>query len=189
MGDGGGGHWLVQMEWRPAGWWMCLPVLIFPCTIKSRSSLLAPSHPGGPWKRAVKRLWCGGVVVSSGWDYWHWWASIEAASPLHQMSKKGCCKWVIYQWFVSVYLFPFDTVGCIGGFMRDASTPPFDWHNMCHGNKGRCTICINGRCQQRTLFFISRPPNIPPPLCQFPESITGCLSDKLDGTPSIKAFS
>jgi len=19
-GDGGGGHWLVQMEWRPAGW-------------------------------------------------------------------------------------------------------------------------------------------------------------------------
>jgi len=36
-----------------------LPLLIFPCTIKSRSSLLAPSHPGGPGKRAVKRLWCG----------------------------------------------------------------------------------------------------------------------------------
>ena len=29
-----------------------------PCTIKSRSSLLAPAHPGGPGKRAVK-----GVVV------------------------------------------------------------------------------------------------------------------------------
>ena len=27
---------------------------------KSRSSLLAPDHPGGPGKRAVKRLWCGG---------------------------------------------------------------------------------------------------------------------------------
>ena len=27
------------------------------CTIKSRSSLLAPAHPGGPGKRAVKRLW------------------------------------------------------------------------------------------------------------------------------------
>jgi len=25
-----------------------LPLLIFPCTMKSRSSLLAPAHPGGP---------------------------------------------------------------------------------------------------------------------------------------------
>ena len=55
--DGGGGHWLVQMEWRPAGWSMCLPLLIFPCTLKSRSSLLAPAHPGGPGIRAVKWLW------------------------------------------------------------------------------------------------------------------------------------
>jgi len=30
--------------------------VIFPCTIKSRSSLLAPAHPGGPGKRAVKWL-------------------------------------------------------------------------------------------------------------------------------------
>jgi len=35
MVDGGGGHWLVQMEWRPAGWSVCLSLLIFPCTIKS----------------------------------------------------------------------------------------------------------------------------------------------------------
>jgi len=35
---------------------VCLPLLIFLCTIKSRSSLLAPAHPGGPIKRAVKRL-------------------------------------------------------------------------------------------------------------------------------------
>jgi len=49
-GDGGGGHWLVWMEWRPSGWSVCLPLLIFPCTIKSRSSLLAPAHPGGPKK-------------------------------------------------------------------------------------------------------------------------------------------
>ena len=33
-------------------------------TIKSRSSLLAPAHPGGPGKRAVKRLWCGGTMVT-----------------------------------------------------------------------------------------------------------------------------
>jgi len=59
-GDGGDGHWLVRMEWHQAGWSVCLPLLIFPCTIKSRSSLLALAHPGGPGKRAVKPLWCGG---------------------------------------------------------------------------------------------------------------------------------
>jgi len=32
-GDGGGGHCLVQMEWRPSGWLVCLSLLIFPCTI------------------------------------------------------------------------------------------------------------------------------------------------------------
>jgi len=58
-GDGGGGHCLIWMEWRPAGWSVCLPLSIFPCTIKSRSSLLALAHPGGSGKRAIKRLWCG----------------------------------------------------------------------------------------------------------------------------------
>jgi len=57
MGDGGGGQWLDRMEWRPAGWSVYLPLLIFPRTIKSRRSLLAPTHPGGPGKRAVKWLW------------------------------------------------------------------------------------------------------------------------------------
>jgi len=61
-GDGGGGHWLVQMEWRPAGWSVCLPLLIFPCTMKSRSSLMAPAHPVGPGKGAVKWL-CVRVCV------------------------------------------------------------------------------------------------------------------------------
>jgi len=57
MGDVGGGHWLlIRMEWRPAGWSVCLPLLIFPCTIKSRCSLLAPAHPGGPGKSGG----CGG---------------------------------------------------------------------------------------------------------------------------------
>ena len=54
---------LVWLKWRPAGWSVCLPLLIFPCTVKSRSSLLAPAHPGSPGKRAVKWLWwCGGVL-------------------------------------------------------------------------------------------------------------------------------
>ena len=56
-GDGGGGHWLVRMEWRPAVWSVCLPLLIFPCTIKSRSSLLAPAHPGGPGCKTVMVWW------------------------------------------------------------------------------------------------------------------------------------
>jgi len=38
---------------------VCLPLLISSCTIKSRSSLLALAHPGGPGKRAVNG--CGGV--------------------------------------------------------------------------------------------------------------------------------
>jgi len=54
---------LVRIEWRPARGSVCLPLLIFPCTIKSRSSLLVPAHPGGPGKRAVKWLWCGGMYV------------------------------------------------------------------------------------------------------------------------------
>ena len=57
MGDSGGRHWLVRMEWHPARWSVCLSLLIFPCTVKSRSSLLAPAQPDGPRKRAVKRLW------------------------------------------------------------------------------------------------------------------------------------
>ena len=65
MEDGGGELWLlVRMEWRPSGWSVCLPLSIFPCTTKSRSSLLAPAHPGGPGKGAVKQLWCGGGGVN-----------------------------------------------------------------------------------------------------------------------------
>jgi len=63
------------MEWRPAGWSVCLPLLIFPCAIKTRSSLLALAHPGGPGKRVVKRLWCVlwcGVV---------WWVAINNKIP------------------------------------------------------------------------------------------------------------
>jgi len=33
MGDGGGGHLLVWLEWHPAGWSVCLPLLIFRCAL------------------------------------------------------------------------------------------------------------------------------------------------------------
>jgi len=62
-GDGGSGHWLVRMEWRPSGWSLCLPLLIFSCTIKSRSSLLAPADPGGPRKSAENGCVCVCVCV------------------------------------------------------------------------------------------------------------------------------
>ena len=55
---------LVRMEWRPVGWSLGLPVIIFPGTIKSRGSLLAPAHPGGARKRALKRLWCGVLTIN-----------------------------------------------------------------------------------------------------------------------------
>jgi len=58
----GTGHWLVWMEWHPAGWSVCLPLLIFPCTIKSRSFSSGTSSPGWSRKKGrktvlVERLW------------------------------------------------------------------------------------------------------------------------------------
>jgi len=79
MGDGGGGHWLVWMEWRPAGWSVCLPLLIFPCTIKSKSSLLSPAQPGGPGKRAVKQLW------------WWWQSSLAMRLVVSYDPYRGGC--------------------------------------------------------------------------------------------------
>jgi len=64
MGDGGGEHWLFRMEWRPAGWLMFLPPLIFPCIIKFRSSLLAPAHPGSPGKKGRKMVVVVVVVIT-----------------------------------------------------------------------------------------------------------------------------
>jgi len=40
------------MEWCLAGWLVCVPLLVFLCTIKS-SSLLAPADWGDPGKRVV----------------------------------------------------------------------------------------------------------------------------------------
>jgi len=44
---------------------VCLPLLIFPCTIKSRSSLLAPAQPGWSQKKGRKTVVvCGTVEIS-----------------------------------------------------------------------------------------------------------------------------
>jgi len=91
--------------YKMGGWWrwalvspdgvapsrmvVCLPLLIFSCTIKSGSSLLAPAHPGGPGKRAVKQLW------------W-WWCGCQAQSNTDTLS---CCLSIISGWLPgSAYL-------------------------------------------------------------------------------------
>jgi len=64
-----GGWWrwaLVSPDGVAPSRMVCLPLLISPCTIKSRSSLLAPTHLGSPGKRAVKQL-C--VCVCVCWTY------------------------------------------------------------------------------------------------------------------------
>jgi len=61
LGDGGGGHWLVRMEWHPAGWSVYLPLLIFPCTIKSRSFSSGTVSPR--WFRKKGRKMVVMVVV------------------------------------------------------------------------------------------------------------------------------
>ena len=55
---GGDGHWLVQMEWRPAGWSMCLPLLISPCTIihKVQKFTSGTGLPGWSRKKGCKTV-------------------------------------------------------------------------------------------------------------------------------------
>ena len=98
MGDGGGGHWLIRMEWRPAWWSVCLPLLIFPCTMKSRSSLLAPAHPGGPGKRAVKWLcvcvWCH-LILEDSTKHW-----LVMSASIHSAGSRPCgvSRWIGKGW-------------------------------------------------------------------------------------------
>jgi len=60
-GDGGGGHRLVWIEWRLAGWLSCLFLLIIPCSIKSRSFSSGTGSPG--WSRKKGRKTVVVVVV------------------------------------------------------------------------------------------------------------------------------
>jgi len=62
LGDGEGGHWLFRMEWRSAGWSVCLPLSSLHHKVQKFSS--GTGSPGGPGQRAVKWLWS-----------WWWWCS------------------------------------------------------------------------------------------------------------------
>jgi len=103
-GDGGGRHWLVRMEWHPAGWSVYLPLLISPCTTESRSSLLALAHPGGPEKRAVKRLWCGiihmtHVIINKHHLPSELQSSYSVSRPMYtvrQAATRSLCFWAAW---------------------------------------------------------------------------------------------
>jgi len=56
MGDDGGRHCLVQMEWRPAGWSVCLPLLIFPLHHKVQKFSSGTSSPGWSRKKGRKTV-------------------------------------------------------------------------------------------------------------------------------------
>jgi len=87
MGEGRSGHWLVRMEWRPAGQSVYLPLLMFPCTIKSRSTLLAPAHLDDPGKRAVKQLWLWWWFTGSH-DLLQWAVSLQQWCRLFLMTAE-----------------------------------------------------------------------------------------------------
>ena len=66
----GRGWWtwaLVSPDGVVPGWMVGVSASVnFPCAIKSKRSVLAPAHPGGPGKRAIKQLWWCGVVFGRG---------------------------------------------------------------------------------------------------------------------------
>jgi len=58
------------MEWRSAGWLVRLPLLVFPCTIKSRSSLTGAGSPGWSGKKGRKTVVCVSMLRTSA-DLWN----------------------------------------------------------------------------------------------------------------------
>jgi len=76
MGDGGGGHWLVQMEWRPAGWmgWsVCLPLKNLPLHHKVQTFSSGTSSPR--WSRKKGRetvvvVWFSSSTYSGRKSLW-----------------------------------------------------------------------------------------------------------------------
>jgi len=85
MGDGGGGHWLVCMEWHPSGWSVCLPPLIFPCTIKSRKFSSGTVSPGWSRKKGHKTV----VVYRSTYVSWQTWESTPEVVWEGRMEEGG----------------------------------------------------------------------------------------------------
>jgi len=54
-GDGGGGHWLVRMEWRPAGWSVSASVNL-PLRHKVQKFSSSTGSPGWSGKKGRKMV-------------------------------------------------------------------------------------------------------------------------------------
>ena len=61
MGDGGGGYWLVRMEWRPAGWSLSASVNL-PLNHKVQKFSSGSGSPGWSRKRAIMVVFLVDVV-------------------------------------------------------------------------------------------------------------------------------
>jgi len=75
MGDGGGGHWLVRMEWRPAGW-LVSPCVNLPLHHKVQKFSSGTGSPGWSRKKGRKMV----VVVVVDHYKWHYMPVFISAS-------------------------------------------------------------------------------------------------------------
>ena len=77
-------------SWRSAN---CVNCELLLCDSESVVSLLAWAHPGGPGKRAVKQLWCGGGSLSS--EFYYYGSNCVRSGWLVEMTRCWrCCEWV-----------------------------------------------------------------------------------------------
>ena len=67
------GPWLVWMEWRPAGWSMFLPLLIFHCTIKVQKFSSGTGSPGWSRKKGSKMVAVVDTVMIIPYESSHQW--------------------------------------------------------------------------------------------------------------------
>jgi len=114
------------MEWRRARWSVCLPLLIFRCSIKFRSSLLAPAYVCDPGKRAVKQLWwCGGVILCMNFELYRLQLSVTSylfVEHLYSVNQNTCSSvsqvnerqvFTLAVWYSSVYKICLKAVWCL----------------------------------------------------------------------------
>jgi len=94
MGDGGGGHWLVQLEWRPSGWSVCLPLLIFPKLLLHHEVQKFYSGTGSPRVVLEKGPWNGCVCVCVNlWliNFWYPYVVVTLVKILLWQSANVSC--------------------------------------------------------------------------------------------------
>jgi len=152
------------MEWQPAGWSVCLPLLISACTIKSRSSLLAPAHPGGPGKRAVKRLKCmetnlvNNIANGNKSKFLNceiWWNLGEILRTIEKKLQFQD-KWEACRYMVPQNLFPQSSgkeiIHCVRWYNTKITWCGVNWWNS--NNRSSCTHGNESQVQMFTAAWI-----------------------------------